>query len=364
MNKRVIATIAAIIILFSVCGCKKVDLKDTYEKENAGGTGYGAIIKSALYIDDFYFLTHSTAKTDVDIILGNAHYWKNNDMLSPVYYLNNGDTISITYDERENRIESASYIYSTGETVNFFDILVELGLLKSTYDNEGNGPTVIIPSTDPSKEDEQNNPTDDKPNNAVKPDSSNDENANNNHQTVIQGDLFATGMYNLTLIEAVLTPNLPRSAVLSAVGKPNYFYSQTFANDSYIVDCYNLNDGSKLYIDYGYERDNLRCAAVYKGGTYTSIVGSWSVQQKPNGFTRTTVTDEKIKRIKKNMTPLEVYEILGEPSWYEGTRGNYNDVFALTSGGYAYLNFGTAHNKLTNVSIKGADGIESVVTLS
>lgn len=352
---RLTSIILSLAVVMSVSSCNKAFLSEGYKVEDAGGTGYGATVKSALYIEDFYFMTVGTLKSKIDLIIGSAHYCRDNNELLPVYTLNNGDSIAVTFDSEKSTVTSAEYTYSTGEKENFFDILVSLGVLKSSFQESNGGDTVVIPSENGGAND-------------TKPPENNDtptvDNTPSNTQTAIQGEVFATGMYNLTLVEAVLSVNMPRSSVLAGVGKPNYFFSTNFAYDSYIIDCYNLNDGSKLYLDYGFERDTLRCAAVYKNGTYTSILSSpWDTQVKPAGFTRTTINPDKINSLSKNLTPTEVYKKLGEPSWYEGSRGSYSDVYALSNGNKAYLNFGSAHNKLTSVSVKGEDGTETVITL-
>ena len=58
--------------VFSFSGCKKADDKTSFQKENAGGTGYGAAVKSELYIEDFYFLTVGTEKAKVELLTGDA----------------------------------------------------------------------------------------------------------------------------------------------------------------------------------------------------------------------------------------------------------------------------------------------------
>ena len=83
----------------------------------------------------------------------------------------------------------------------------------------------------------------------------------------------------------------------------------------------------------------------------------------PEGFTRTTISRNKLNRLSKNITPAKAYETLGEPSWYEGTRGSYNDIYMLTDGAQAVLSFGSAHNKLTTITIKETDGSVTVVNL-
>ncbi len=351
---KFLSVLSITVILFLVCGCHKDNHKYEYPKENAGGTGYGAKTKSELYIEDFYFLTLGTEKTKVEMLTGNAHYFRDNNKLFPVYTLNNGDSISITYDQKNSTITNAVYtFYENQQTESFFDILVELGILKSNNKESGSEITVI-PGVDTGNND--STPTDTPDTTPSQP------STQNPSQPIKQGVHFATGMYNFTLIEPALTVNMPRDSIITVVGKPNYYFSHSFINDSYIIDCYNLNDGSKLYLDYGYERLRLRCAAIYKNGTYTSILGTpWSVQQKPDGFTRTTVSRNKLNRLAKNITPAKAYQTLGEPSWYEGTRGSYNDIYMLTDGAQAVINFGSAHNKLTTITIKETNGNVTVI---
>ena len=357
--KRFFLLLTAVSLILSVCSCKKAMPGDSYLKENAGGTGYGAGIKSTLYIEDFYFVTVGTLRTAVELTLGSPHYTEEGNSFFAVYDLNNGDSIEFSYDEEKNTVSEAEYVYSDGNSENFFDILVEIGILKSSG-SESNNPTVVLPNGD--NEISGGNDS----NSASQSGNSSGQNSSGTaSQNVVQGDLFASGMYNYMLIEPVLVLGVPRSAVIASVGKPNYYSSRDFTYDSYIIDCYNLNDGSKLYLDYGYARDNLRCAAIYKNGSYTSLLGaSWTAQVKPSGFTRSTISINAIGKLSKNMTPANAYKILGEPAWYEGSQGSYSDVFMLSDGRYAYLNFGSAHNKLTSVSIKEEDGTVTAVTLN
>lgn len=353
-----LSVLIVVAVLTSLCGCHKNNPKFEYPKENAGGTGYGASSKSELYIEDFYFLTLGTEKAKVEMLAGNAHYFKDNNKLSPVYTLNNGDSISITYDEKNSAITNATYtFYENQQTEGFFSILVELGILKS--DNQLSGSEItVVPGVETGGSDGASNDT------PVTPSTPSQPNTQTPSQTVKQGVHFAKGMYNFTIVEPALTVNMPRDSILTVVGKPNYYFSHSFSPNSYIIDCYNLSDGSKLYLDYGYERLRLRCAAIYKNGTFTSILGTpWSVQTMPEGYTRTTVSRNKLNRLSKNSTPAKVYSTLGEPSWYEGTRGSYNDVYLLTDGAQAVLGFGSAHNKLTTITIKETDGKVTVIDL-
>lgn len=342
---RQIAAVLAVVTIFSLCGCtKKADPKNEYPKENAAGTNYGTAKKSSLYIDDFYFLTKAVTKATVEVIVGSANLHVNNDQLKPVYTLENGDTIALTYNSKSNRIDSAVYTYSKDVTSeNFFNILVELGILKSASSEVTEENNTDIPNnqvTSPGTTDPSQTPSQIQPGNQV-----------------TQGEVFASGTYNLETLQPLIEKDMTRATVIASIGRPNFFFSHTFSQDSYIIDCYNLDDGSKLYLDYGFERTNLRCAAVYKNGTVTSVFDiPWSEQKMPVGYTRNVVDVAKVQQLKKNMTPSKVYAYLGEPSWYEGTRAEYKDVFKLSDGTFAYANFGSAHNKLTSLSIKGADG--------
>lgn len=356
--KRLFLIITASALMLSVSACKKALPGENYPKENAGGTGYGAGVKSALYIEDFYFINVGTLKSAVELTLGSPHYTEEGNSFYSVYDLNNGDSIEFSFDQEKNTVSKAEYVYSDGNKSDFFGILVDVGVLKSPT-SEGGQTNVDIPDNNVNPDNNNKPPQNDNPSNGGTPNTPSD-----NKHNVVQGDQFATGMYNYTLIEPVLSLGVPRSSVIAAVGKPNYYFSHNFAYDSYIIDCYNLNDGSKLYLDYGYARDNLRCAAIYKNGSTESILGAkWIAQVKPAGFTRSVANKNAVGRLKKNMTPAQVYKSLGEPSWYEGNRGSYSDVFALPNGEYAYLNFGSAHNRLTSISIRGADGTDTALTL-
>ena len=363
MNKyaRIAAAAVAVVMLTGICGCKKAVPQNAYEKENAAGTGYGTGVKSSLYIDDFYFLTVGTSKAAVELLAGSAHYHNENSELSPVYTLSNGDTIELTYDENKKTVTAAEYTYKEEDKKeSFFDILVSLGILKSSVQETPGSTTTDIPSGNSDGE-----------SSILPPPASSDGNTSGEQnsediplQNVTQGEIFAMGMYDVSISKSGLYINQPRTEILNKIGRPNYFFSHNFSADSYIIDCYNLSDGSKLYLDYGYERANLRCAAIYKNGTYTTVTDApWQMQTKPTGFTRLSSDAAKINKLKKNMTPASVYASIGEPSWYEGTRASYTDVFLLNDGSYAYLNFGSAHNKLTSISIKGADGQITVVSL-
>ena len=355
-HTKVFALIIILIIVLSLCSCKKADILEQYQKEDAASTGYGTTIKSALYIEDFYFLTVGTEKSKVDTLIGSAHYHNENNELLPVYTLNNGDTLAIEYDGDKKTIVAANYTYQEDlEKESFFDILVELEILAS-------------PSQETTGEDNTNIQSGqiDQPGTSISPITpDNSQQPEIQLQQVAQGEVFASGLYNFNLIEPLLKLNMSRDEIIRVVGKPNYFFSHNFKSDTYIIDCYNLSDGTKLYLDYGFERNMLRCAAIYKNGTISSLLGTpWSEQSKPNGFTRLASDFQRVNRLSKNMTPAKVYAYIGEPAWYEGTRGSYTDVFLLSDGSFAYLNFGSAHNKLTSVSIKGTDGSITVVKLN
>lgn len=350
-HNKLISIIICISLTICLFSCSKSNPTSSYEKEDAAGTKYGAAIKSALYIEDFYFLTVGTKKSTVEILNGYAHYHIKNDELLPVYTLQNGDSISITYDENKKTVVSAEYTYSEDmEKENFFDILVELEILKYAGQETNEHNTTDIQDT-------QNQ-------DSVTP-PSNQETTNSQdqiNQQTTQGEVFASGAYNLTLIEPFIKIGMARNEIVSLVGKPSFFSSHSFKANSYIIDCYNLDDGSKLYLDYGYERTNLRCAAIVKNGTVNNLLSTpWSEQSMPTGFSRAVSDINRVNRLTKNMTPAKVYSYLGEPSWYEGTRANYTDIFVLPNGSYAQLNFGSAHNRLTSLTIKGADGTITVI---
>ena len=354
--KRFLTILITFVTVLTLFGCKNSDNSEQYQKENAANTGYGASSKSDLYIEDFYFLTIGTERSKIELLNGSSHYFNESDELLPVYKLNNGDSINIEYDQKTNTVTKATYVFAKDQSKqNLFDIFVELGVLKSSNQLTQEEITVVPGIS-------EDNPTEENTENTENTD--NQQSSGGIPTTTVQGVHFATGVYDISLIKPVLTQGIQRESILNIVGKPSYYSSQTFKADSYIIDCYNLNDGSKLYLDYGYERLRLRCAAIYKNGIYTPINNmTWSVQKKPTGFTRTKLLKSKLNLLSKNITPSKAYSILGEPAWFEGNQGQYNDIYVLDNGSNAVLNFGSAHNKLSSVSIKDKDGTVSVITI-
>ena len=227
---KILAAFAALTILATLGGCKKADVTEQYAKEDAAGTGYGTAAKSALYIEDFYFLTIGSDKIAVELLAGSAHYHNESNELFPVYTLQNGDSIALKYNAETKKVESATYTYSaSGDSESFFDLLVNIGIIESPIQETPGSATTEIPG-----ENEIVNMPDLNP--SVTPDTPTIDNPTPNTQAVT----FASGTYELDKIKDKLSYNMLRSDVTSKIGHPNYFFSHNFAPDSYIIDCYNL----------------------------------------------------------------------------------------------------------------------------
>ena len=245
-------------------------------------------------------------------------------------------------------------------------MLVDLGILRSTSTidngsggNNGQGTSGPSSGTDTPNEDQPSvNPDDDKTEiNVEKP-------SGPNYSTpVIQTGYFASGSYDKSIFDNSLTIGMSRNSVLDNIGKPNYYSSSNFKNDSYIIDCYVLNDGTTLYLDYGYSREYLRCARTEKSGIYSAYLGTWSIQSKPGGFTHDLISQTMLDALRKDMVPSTVYSMLGEPHWYEGSSSRYRDAYELIDGTIAYLDFGSAHNKLSTITLLDISGKETLISL-
>ena len=192
-QKRFFMILTALVMLLSVCSCKKAAPGNSYLKENAAGTGYGAGIKSSLYIEDFYFITVGTQKSAIELTLGTPHYTEEGNAFYSVYDLNNGDSIEFSFDADKNAVTHAEYVYADGDKQNFFDILVELGILKSSVSESGDGNTVEIPGGEEDEPSTDNPPTDN-PDNTDTPDNSQTPSGGHN---AVQGDQFASDLITI-----------------------------------------------------------------------------------------------------------------------------------------------------------------------
>ena len=329
--KKTIA-IAAILLL-TLSGCKSVS--PAYEREESGGTGFGVTQKSAVTVQDLYFLTQSTTREEVLAALGSPHSYLLSDGNTDTYSLNDGGSLTLKYNDR-GLIQSAAYTDSAKETKDLFEFLTEAGVLS------GN---TAAPKPSGSEE---------------KPESSNNNNNNTQPETKPAENedtsYFSAKRYSYDMAEKLLEVGASRETVLAAFGKPNSFSSVSFAKDSYLIDVYTMEDGSNLYLDYGYGRSALRAARVIRSGTASGYLGEWGEEEKPASFYRETKNLNLFTSLKRGAKPSEIYRRYGEPDWYEGGAGGYRDAYQLTSGSVLYLTFGTGHNSLTSAVVQKSDG--------
>ncbi len=339
MKYRIIAMLLCLGLLLS--GCRAGE--SAAAKEESGGTGYGAARKSVLTEQDLYFFTHSTTRATVLAKLGSPQESLMSTKAVDTYRLADGQRLELTYSLREV-VETAVYTDENGKSQSLFDYLTALGILKSA------GFTPEKPSVDPSEGEEPSPETPDQPT-VEKPIPSG-------------GDLyFSNETYSYAMAEQILVVGALRETVLSALGKPNRFSSVDFAKDSYIVDVYVMEDGSMLYLDYGYLRNELRAVRKLEGGNATNYRGEWGAEARPQGFYRITKNETLFSSMKKGTTPANIYRQFGEPDWLEGSEQSWRAAYQLQVGDILYLEFGTANNSLSSALIQRSGGTVSVVAL-
>lgn len=329
MRNRWIAFLLAVTLVCSLSGCKREAV--TKEQEESAGTGYGVTQKSALILQDLYFLRPGTARSAVATALGSPGSYALAESSTDTYRLTGGETLVLTYNEND-KITEAVYTDTAGKKQDFFSYLKELGILTS-YQSSG-GAT------------EQEPPAEEEP--VQKPE----------NEPIINADsgYFSTKRYSYEMAEQLLKEGVERETVVSALGKPNSYSSVTFQADSYIIDVYVMEDGSSLLLDYGYNRTSLRAVQQVKGTFSTTYLGTWGQEEKPNGFYRYTRNQTVFNTLKKNAKPSEIYRRFGEPDWLEGSADHYRDAYLLLNGGVFYLDFGADHSGLTAAVLKKSDG--------
>ncbi|MBQ7090374.1 MAG: hypothetical protein IJN82_04575, partial [Clostridia bacterium] len=258
------------------------------------------------------------------------------------YTLKDGQRLSLTYSALD-ALETAVYTDKAGKKQDLFAYLSELGVLRG-YLGAGDGSEE--PQEQPEPEPDQQMPEAQAP----------QEN---------EGLYFSRRTYSYELADEILKEGVTRDTVVAAMGKPNGFSSVDFKKDTYIVDVYNMDDGSILYLDYGYTRTELRAARKLKGSNRSSYLGEWGAEERSPEFYRTTVNVDGIK-LRKGSKPAEIYSLsrLGEPDWLEGNQSSYTDAYQLTGGRVLYLDFGKNHASLTNAYILTKEGKRQLFALS
>lgn len=330
--KRMLPILTIVILMLG--GCKPAeDTRLSVGTEDGGGSGYGTSASSVLQLSDFYGVAQSSTRDNNLLILGTPMYSLGQ---SDTYTLTDGSQIVLTYNDRGTLIDTLYTEFETGKSYSLFDKLVLIGVLQGqSHSESGSGSTdeLTTPSTDTSG------------------------------PTVSNVPAFSSKTYNRADFDGKLSLYLDRNTVLSTFGYPNSFKGRTYKYDSYIVDCYNLSDGTQLLLDYGYDRTSLRCAAIISGGMTKTYLGSWAAQSKPADFVRTRISLNSVTTLSKGTAPQKVYESLGEPQWFEGKASDYKEVYMLTDGSYIYLIFDSAHTALTGAYQLKADGTRLEVTL-
>lgn len=336
MTRRFVAIAAALLITLS--GCQRAST--VYEREESGGTGFGVTHKSAITVQDLYFFSVSSTRDEVLTALGSPQTYIISDGNTDTYSLNDGATLTLKYSTR-GLIESATYTDAAKVRWDLFDFLVEVGVLTShTGQNTSAGNNGVGSNTSPVGSEttpEMNNPT-----------TTTDNPTDTNY--------FSTKRYSYDMADQLLSVGVARETVVSALGKPNSFSSVTFAKDSYLIDVYAMDDGSRLYLDYGFSRTNLRAARVVRGSTVSSYLGTWGAEEKPSTFYRNTKNLNLFTTLTRNARPSEIYRRYGAPDWFEGTADSYRDAYQLMNGDILYLDFGAGHSSLSSASVLRSNG--------
>lgn len=318
--KKWILLLLAVALLCG--GCKPEE--DSFEpigSEDGGGSGYGVSAKSVLNLSDFYFLTQQATRENNTRLLGTPMYTLDN---SDTYLLEDGSRIVLTYNDK-GVLESTMFTdIQDSKNYSLFDILVREGVLKESALPENNGTAGQSGQSGQSGTAGQTKPN---------PQSSD--------------SVFSKGNFKKSAFDSGLSLYLDRTSVVATFGNPSYFIGRSYTKDSYIIDCYKLDNGGVLMLDYGFDRKSLRCAAIRGGdGITTSYLGTWSTQTKPADFVRPRIQLNQVTTLAKEMTPEKVYKTLGEPCWFEGSATSYQDVYLLDDGSTVYLMYDSAREKL------------------
>ncbi len=315
--KKIIVLLLMLLLFCSGCRPEEEQLV-TIGTEDGGGSGYGVSAKSVLNLSDFYFITQNSTRINNRITLGTPVYVLGE---SETYTLSDGSQVVLTYDTKGVLHDALYTDFESGKSYGLFDKLVQLGVLRGEADS-GDTPS-------------ENGDT---------------ENHNGGQQTD-GGKLpvLSDKTYEKQAFDGGLSLYLDRTAVLTTFGAPNSFAGRFYKKDSYIIDCYRLNDGSTLLLDYGFDRKSLRCAAI-KGadGVTKTYLGAWTAQSKPADFVRPRIELNQVTSLSKGTNTQKVYETLGEPAWFEGAASNYRDAYMLSDGSTVYLSYDDGHGKLTD----------------
>lgn len=356
MIKKSIAVLLCIALALGITACKRVE--DAPRREESAGTGYGTARSSALIEQDLYFLRPRAERSAVEEALGSPQSFVISAENSCTYRLSKGEELTLTYSEKD-LLESAQYKDAEGKTRDLFDYLDSIGVILnySSEDKPSQGdsgsvseaPEQTLPEGGTNPENSQGT----EPNQGEEAPNATIPNAN-------QGDgfntHFSTKRYSYAMAEQILKEGVLRETVVSAFGKPNGYGSVDYAKDGYIIDVYSMEDGSILYLDYGFTREKLRAARTEKGGEASTYLGEWGAEEKPDGLYRGDRNRYLFNSLKAKAKPSEIYSRFGAPDWLEGNADHYRDAYLLQDGSVIYLDFGANHSALTAASIVKYDG--------
>lgn len=324
--KRIVAILLMSIVLCTACAPIEHDKVILMGTEDGGGSGYSVGKQSVMRLSDFYGVTKGSMRDNNLLMLGSPSYSLGS---SDTYPLADGSQVVLTYNTTGALSETLYTDFESGKSYDLFSYLISIGVLQGTLESEDKP---SAPSTD------------------TKP------NGNENKEPA-DIPVFSSQIYKKANIDGKLSLYLSRNTVLTTIGAPNLFGARQYKKDSYIIDCYNLDDGSVLMLDYGYDRKNLRSAAIRGADGVTSgYLGAWSAQSKPADFVRKTVKLNQITALKKGSSAADIYAMLGEPAWFEGKASNYKDAFLLDDGSTVYLSYTDAHSKLISAQQVTAQG--------
>lgn len=331
------STALLLCFLLLLCGCKKQ--ASTKEREDSAGTGYGVSQKSALTLQDLYGLQPGADRSQIQTLLGSPQTFIISESNTDTYRLSDGQTLLLTYNENDT-VSTAVLTDTSGQKQDFFSYLNTLGILKNYHPSGEQEETTAPVEEEPEQQETVETPVEETPT-VIDPDGS---------------SYFSTKRYSYELADQILSLGAERETVVSALGKPNGYSSVTFEKDSYIIDVYVMDDGSSLYLDYGYTREKLRAVQQVKGGAAVNYLGEWGQEEKPSGYIRYTRNQRVFNTLKKNVKPSELYRRFGAPDWLEGTATRYKDAYQLLDGSVFYLDFGADHSSLTAAYILRSNG--------
>lgn len=339
MKQRFLAIVLCLLIIFCGSGCQKIEREE--KRESSGGSGYGAVQKSVLTLQDLYFFHYSATRQEVLERLGTPHESMLTEDNGAKYRLEDGSVLKVVYSQRDT-VQTAELTDPSGMKQSLFDYLISLGILKTVSPSGGQSQ---VPSEDHPPVEELPAP-----------------------QTPVEQPKEETGYfssrtYSYALAEQILKEGALRETVLSAFGKPNRYGSVNYQEDGYLIDVYVMEDGSVLYLDYGFMRKSLRAVRKVKEGDSSDYLGSWGMEEKPQGFYRITKGRGLFTSVKKGSTPAALFKRFGDPDWLSGDETHWKAAYQLQNNEVLYFDFGESASSLSNAHILKGDGSIAVFPL-